>query len=511
MMRKLRVLLLLCCLSYTSWGQVPSGSIAPDFTATDLNGQSWRLYDLLNQGKIVVLEISATWCPPCWAYHNSHAMHQFYEQYGPNGADKARVLFVEGDPATNVNCLYGSAGCNNYTPGNWVSGTPFPIINSAAIADSFRVKYYPTIYVICPNRKAYEIGQWNATDIWEQARSCPVAAGADNAGIFNYSNGTVLHEVCESLDLKPAFSLINLGANTLTQATVALHWENQTVQTIEWTGNLNLYGEAPIAFDPLPIQTAGRLETRLTSVNNRPVDDDPANNFLEDSFKTARAFNSLQVLLKLRTDQYGAETYWELRDEQGAVLDFGGNQAVGPNGGGKFSGINGGPGAYGNNHLVRDTFFLPKPGCYSFHIVDAYGDGMCCNYGNGYYKLYNLDAPANPIIWGGQFKAYDDRAFSTEIATSTLGADATQRPSLQLFPNPAQEQVRLQLDLPQDCRVAVSLTNSLGQLAHQENPLQLPAGTHQITLAIGELPEGLYGLSAQIGSEQVVRKLLILR
>lgn len=507
-MRKFRAFVLLLCLHQALLAQLPSGAIVPNFTTTDLNGQSWDLYNLLDQGKIVVLEISATWCPPCWAYHNGHAMHKFYEQHGPDGDNKARVLFVEGDPATNVNCLYGTSGCNNYTPGNWVAGTPFPIINDAAIADSFKVNYYPSIYVICPNRKAYEIGQWNAADIWDQALTCPVAAGNNNAGIFNYNNGTPLHEVCETLELQPAFSIVNLGSNALTQATVALKWENTIVQTIEWTGNLGLYGEIPVTFDPLPVTTAGQLETQLTSINNNPVDDDPSNNTLLDSFSTAKEFNSLQVLLKLRTDQYGAETYWELRDENGAVLESGGNQDVGPNGGGKFTGINSGPGAYGNNHLIRDTFFLPEPGCYSFHIVDAYGDGMCCDYGNGYYKLYNLDNPINPLLWGGVFKAYDDRAFSTAMLT------AANEPydnflDLQLFPNPAREQITLDFELPNAARTTVFIVNTLGQLVQQTEPEWRTAGTHQLTLPINHLPAGMYWLQFQAGAQRLSRKFLV--
>ena len=39
--------------------QLPDGAVAPDFTATDLNGQSQNLYDLLDSGKVVVLENSS--------------------------------------------------------------------------------------------------------------------------------------------------------------------------------------------------------------------------------------------------------------------------------------------------------------------------------------------------------------------------------------------------------------------------------------------------------------------
>lgn len=509
-MRKHWPLVLILTATLRLSAQLPSGSIAPDFTAKDLKGQSWHLYELLAEGKVVVLEISATWCPPCWAYHNGHAMHQFYEQHGPEGDDRARALFIEGDPSTNTNCLYGAAGCNSYTPGNWVAGTPFPILDNAAIADSFKIDYYPSIFVICPNRKVYEVGQWNAADLWAQALTCPVAQGLDNAGIFDYSAGSALREVCESLEVRPEFSIINLGANALTQATVSLRWNDKTVQTLEWTGNVGLYGEIPLAFDNFNITETGALKTELTSVNNTPADDDKTNNIRVDSFTNAKAFNALKVLLKIRTDEYGQETYWELRDELGMVLESGGNQAVGPNGGGKYGGAPSGPGAYNSNTTIRDTLNLPAPGCYSIHFVDAYGDGMCCNYGTGYYKLYNLDNPVAPILSGGSFRAYDDRGFDAGLVTAA-GDPADALPGLAVYPNPAFDLLYADFTLPAAASVSVSVLNTCGQVVLRFPPETLPDGISRREIALGALPEGLYWLCFQTNGHFAAKKFLLAR
>ncbi|MGB1099979.1 MAG: TlpA family protein disulfide reductase, partial [Flavobacteriales bacterium] len=44
---------------------------APDFNVTDLDGNTHQLYaDILDQGLIAVVDVSATWCPPCWSLHN---------------------------------------------------------------------------------------------------------------------------------------------------------------------------------------------------------------------------------------------------------------------------------------------------------------------------------------------------------------------------------------------------------------------------------------------------------
>ena len=382
--------------------QLPAGQMAPDFTATDVSGQSWHLYELLAQDKIVLLEIGTSWCDPCWAYHNGGALQEFYAAHGPAGDARAQVLFIEGDPNTNVNCLYGQTDCNSTTLGNWIDGTPYPVIDDASIAEAYQSTYYPTLFIICPNRRAYEVGQFSAAQLWENAMRCPIASGVNNAGIFDFFSGTNLYEICGSLELAPTFKLINLGSESLTSALIQLRWNNTPLQNLSWTGNLPLYGEADIVFNNFSLSGTGTLETRVTAVNYLAVDDDTTNNARTNYFVQASDFNSQKVVLRMRTDNFGAETYWELRDDAGNVLDHGGNEAVGPDGGGKYFGISSGPGAYGNLAFIKDTLDLPASGCYSIHFVDAYGDGMCCEFGNGFYRLYNLDTPTAPILWGGR-------------------------------------------------------------------------------------------------------------
>lgn len=147
---------------HVSFGQLPSGSVAPNFTCTDLDANVHNLYaDYLSQGISVVLDVSATWCGPCWNYHNSNTLKNFYNTYGPNGTGEATVIFAEGDPSTNLACLYGPSGCVGGTTGNWVANTPYPIIHTEgpSIRSSYQVNAYPTIFMISAgNGKSYTTG-----------------------------------------------------------------------------------------------------------------------------------------------------------------------------------------------------------------------------------------------------------------------------------------------------------------------------------------------------------------
>lgn len=155
-----------------SFGQI--GATAPDFTVTDINGNQHNLYSYLNDGKVVLLDVSATWCGPCWNFHNAHYLEDLYTEFGPNGTIDVVVLFYEGDDLTNVQDLDGT---DPNSQGDWITGTPYPIINEDPLQLSLNVYAplgFPTINVIsCADKKI----KWN---LWDSQTSQGTAQSLQN-------------------------------------------------------------------------------------------------------------------------------------------------------------------------------------------------------------------------------------------------------------------------------------------------------------------------------------------
>ncbi len=156
-------------LSLNLFSQLGDGTISPDFSLEDLGGDNHQLYDYLDDGYSAILDFSATWCGPCWNYHQTGILEDVWSDYGPDGADKVMVFMIEADPATSYDCIYGPAGCTGGSIGDWTAGVDYPILNpdaagAAQVNSDFAINYFPTLYGVAPNGEIYELGQTSAAD-----------------------------------------------------------------------------------------------------------------------------------------------------------------------------------------------------------------------------------------------------------------------------------------------------------------------------------------------------------
>jgi len=110
------------------------GFLAPDFTLDTLDGKKVALSEL--RGKIVIINLWATWCPPCRA--EMPALENAYEQY------KDSEVIVLGLNVTNQDSE------KDIPPFVKEFGLTFPILldRDGSVSTLYQLKALPTTYFV---------------------------------------------------------------------------------------------------------------------------------------------------------------------------------------------------------------------------------------------------------------------------------------------------------------------------------------------------------------------------
>jgi hypothetical protein len=271
--------------------QLQDGSIAPDFTVTAYqswlstsgfnNNGTYRLYDYLDSGYTVILDVSATWCGPCWNHHLTGALDDLYINHGPAGqlgvsattTDNVMVIWLDGDAQTaDATMLDGNGAIGNWIEPNTTLGQiPFPMANPIAatanqINNGYDIAYYPTIYKICPNRVITEVGQLTATEFYDAVGVCPPPASESaDVTMMSYDANTY---ICTGSSHTPEVTIQNNGTTNLTAATVTITQGGNTVSTGTYTGNLATYGVATITCTPITNPSSGAMIATVTTTGD---------------------------------------------------------------------------------------------------------------------------------------------------------------------------------------------------------------------------------------------------
>jgi hypothetical protein len=504
-------------LQVATFAQLPVSSVIPDFSATDLNGQNHHLYSILNADKIAVVVFVSAQNSESWDYHTAdNCLSQLQSVHGPGGDNRLRVLQIESDPLTNLACLTGQPGCvSNVSFGDWRANINYPLINdlNGSIAALFPDVTFPCVYVIGPNRRGYKVGTLSAVALWEFAQRCPIAAGANNPALYDFDTGTSNYqrELCSNQNIKPSVKLTNVGAAELTNVRVNLRRNDSVLQTIEWSGSLLTYEDTTLIFDDFDLGTEGTVAVEIdpqTAIGDANL----ANNAHEVVFQTARQTAEQIVRVWVRTDDYGAETYWQITDQAGNLISSAGNSAVGTYGHSNvLAAINPSPNAFPSNHTAKKNVLLPSTGCYDFTLMDAFGDGICCVQGMGWYKILSENYTNNndTLVSGGEFRGIVTRS----IVIGIVGADAPHDLAayrLLVAPNPVHDWLHLQLSAPPNTVLRRAfVSDALGRQVLDFDPTVL-AYEGQWSHSVAGWPTGYYRICLETEAGVLAQHFVIL-
>ncbi len=477
MKKILHSLLVAVLVSGSSYAQLPSGSIAPDFTVTDLEGVEHQLYDILDEGKPVLLDLFAVWCLPCWSFAQTGVFEDFHEAYG----NSVLVLAAEADPSTDVSELYGGSS----SIGDWTSIIDYPLANDDSIADLYELGYYPTIYLICPDRTVTEIGQTSSGSYWTVPTlaqevfnyTCDPIDGI-NAGIQSYNSEV---DYCGDGTVEPVITISNTGSEMITSFSIETIVEGLVVGEFEWEGFLPVLNTEQIVLEEVPAYT--NLVSFNIVVEGDVITADNAISVELTQSVESHAFIQVEV----NSDSQPSETSWEIIDVNGQII-ISESYADGV-----------------DAYLTYNHSASLAVGCYMFRALDSSGDGQSSNSGG---SIVVADAEGLEILnvsgdWG------DLQTVTFEV-THGVGIEEVIENTLAIYPNPVSNNATIALNLIESNKVVIEVVNTLGKKVIVQSS-RMNAGENRVTLPVETLTAGLYYVNIKIANELITEKLNIIK
>lgn len=449
--------------SIPTYAQNENGSLAPDFTLTDIEGNEYNLYDILDDGKMVVIDFMTTWCSPCWNFHESHILRTIYETHGPSGTDDIFVFMIESDEKTPVEAL---EGIGSETLGNWIEGTEYPIINLES--DDFLYRYgvsaFPTVLTICPNKIINTYASWQeitVESIESKSDNCPYPTAELNAGIVHFSNSDL--EGCGVLEFEPEILIQNTGISELNSVAIDYFINDNFEGTVNWQGAMKTYETESVALPLISLNQTSELKFEVTSVNGSE-DQNESDNILIEEVNASLSVETDSLTIEILTDRLPEETYWAILNSNDEIVAEGGNVEMG------FLNAND-PDAPddipsdGNEYKEEKTIYthdivLPENGCYTFAIADWYGDGIS-GFAQGHYKI--SDKNGNEILYGdvGNFYRLD---YPFKYSGLPVGVNDTEvHVGAKIFGNPVTEDLQLLIEVRDKTPIDVSIYDIMGK------------------------------------------------
>lgn len=462
-------------------GQIEDGSFVQNFKGIDTEGNEHELFDLLSSGYKVIIDVSATWCDPCWDYKRSGALEDLHRQYGPDGTQEIFVLMIESDDSNSAEDLDGSG---TYTLGDWITDTPYPIIdNGSRIASLLEILYLPSIFTVCSDGRVYESGQLSTEEHYDFAMAMNCQAVANDLAV---QETLAKNTYCVS-PIDPQIVLINVGTDTLKEVTITMEACDACPLVIEWTGSLAYFESELIVFPSVEINSE---EFTLVFDIESP-DNNIDNNLAIVNVNVGNSPATSQCFIEFVTDCYPNENQWEILDSKGELIE---NRLV-------FT---------EPNSVYRDTVELLEDECYTFNFRDYRADGLngsangACLL-DGFFRVWS---EKGLILDVGGTSHFQLASQNIKIEPTVLSLEDFAAPNIIISPNPTSGIIYLNLEDTQSQIAELVVYNVEGKILEKDMFIELNQ-FNQGQLDLSSFNPGLYFIKVKTNKLEFIRKVVV--
>ena len=305
------------------------------------------------------------------------------------------------------------------------------------------------------------------------SNGCTTASIPDSdAGISKIISPNDLETNCAD-PITPIVILKNYGNTVLNSVKIQYSINSGLPNFYSWNGSLNPNESDTISLTPISSTGTTHFLSISTYLPNNSTDINTSN---DEATQIFTSIGGSLISLKLQTDNYADETSWELVSDNNEII-LTGNSLI-------------------NNKLYENNICL-EYGCFKLIVNDSYGDGFCCNFGNGYYTI-NYTKDSSPIAYISQF-SFTDTAY---FCIGSNGLDNLNS-VFNIYPNPSNGQFYIESnDLNKKSDIFALVLDNLGRIV-------LNTEVINNNLDLSNLSNGLYQIIVKTDHNQYTKNLII--
>ncbi|OFY35734.1 MAG: hypothetical protein A2W91_15700 [Bacteroidetes bacterium GWF2_38_335] len=300
------------------------------------------------------------------------------------------------------------------------------------------------------------------------------AGDAATVGVYEF-----LDVYCAAETITPTVTISNKGDVDLLSCDVNYQIDAGAVQTINWTGTLAPNAETTVSFPAITLSPGDHTFNAFTSNPNGGTDENASNDNMAVNFSVFAAAQTVSV--DILTDDYGSETSWEITDDDsGDVLYSGGPYAD-----------------WDSQHFITEYCF--GEGCYTFTIMDSYGDGQDGWSNDGSYAVVNVTTSTALGSGSGNWGSDD----VVNFCITGVGINEVAQSKVAVYPNPTNGELFVKKGAG---NAHVEITNVIGELIYSQE-----VSDELIRIDLKGNSKGVYFVSVDLNGQIITEKIVLVR